>query len=220
MGNEERSLACRGSDLVAQGPGARRGVFVDRDGTINLDVPYCSCPEDLVLLPGSAEAIRLLNNAGFPVVVVTNQSGIARGYFTEADLDRIHLRMKNLLGAYGARVDAIYCCPHHPNAGCPCRKPGTELALRAARELGLNLGSSFVIGDSEADIEMGRRVGARTVQIHQGEPAASARLSHCVVPDLYKAAEWVLAQPREEDKAGLSRVSPWEDRGWPEEVST
>ena len=104
-----------------------RAVFLDRDGTIARDVPYCSRPEDLELLPGVGEAIRLLNEHGFMVVIITNQSGIARGYFTEEMLERIHQKLKNDLAKSGAHVDAIYYCPHHPGEGCDCRKPKPAL---------------------------------------------------------------------------------------------
>lgn len=98
-----------------------KAVFLDRDDTICRDVGYCRRPEDLELLPGAAEGIRLLNNAGFKVIVITNQSGIARGYFDEKTLHEIHKKMKRDLSRSGARLDAIYFCPHHPDEGCRCR---------------------------------------------------------------------------------------------------
>jgi D,D-heptose 1,7-bisphosphate phosphatase len=136
-----------------------RAVFVDRDGTINRDVPYCSRPEDFELLAGVGEGIRLLNENGYKVIVITNQSGIARGYFTEETLEEIHQKMRQDLKAYHARVDAIYYCPHHPDEGCDCRKPNPKMVFEAAKDLNCDISKSYVIGDSEKDIEMGLRAG-------------------------------------------------------------
>ena len=138
-----------------------KAVFLDRDGTIARDVPYCSRPEDFELLPGAAEAIRLLNEYGFKVVIVTNQSGIARGYFTERMLARIHDKMQKELAKQGAHVDAIYYCPHHPDDNCDCRKPKPKMVLQAAVDLDIDLNQSYVIGDSEMDIELARRAGCK-----------------------------------------------------------
>jgi len=115
-----------------------KAVFLDRDGTIAMDVHYCRRPEDFELLPTVPEAISLLNENGFMVVVITNQSGIARGYFTEETLAQIHQKMTGELAKYDARVDAIYYCPHHPDDGCQCRKPKTALFFRAAKELNID----------------------------------------------------------------------------------
>ena len=124
-------------------------VFLDRDGTIARDVPYCSRSEDFELLSGAAEGIKLLNEHGFKVVVVTNQSGIGRGYFTEKMLAEIHDKMITQLAEHGAHVDAIYYCPHHPDDKCECRKPKPKMVLQAARDLDIDLSQSYVIGDSE-----------------------------------------------------------------------
>jgi histidinol-phosphate phosphatase family protein len=174
-------------------PGGHPAVFVDRDGTINRDVPYCSRPEDFCLLPGAAAGIRLLNDAGLVVVVVTNQSGIARGYFNEVALAEIHRRMRDLLGAHGAKVDAVYHCPHHPEAGCACRKPGTLLTLQAAQDLGLDLAASYVVGDSTSDIKMGRQLGCMTVRICQDGPGPQIAPDF-VAGDLHDAARWIVAR--------------------------
>lgn len=149
-----------------------KAVFLDRDGTIAKDVPYCSRPEDFELLPGATEGIRLLNVHGYKVVVVTNQSGIARGYFTEAMLSRIHDKMQKELAKHGARVDAIYYCPHHPDDNCKCRKPKPEMVLQAARDLDIDLSQSYVIGDSEIDAELARQAGCKA-GIRVGEPGGT-----------------------------------------------
>jgi histidinol-phosphate phosphatase family protein len=146
-----------------------KAVFLDRDGTIARDVPYCSRPEDFELLPGVTEGIRLLNEHGFKVVVITNQSGIARGYFTEEMLARIHDKMQKELAKHGAHVDAIYYCPHHPDDNCECRKPKPKMVLQAARDLDIDLSQSYVIGDGEMDVELARQAGCKA-GIRLGEP--------------------------------------------------
>jgi D-glycero-D-manno-heptose 1,7-bisphosphate phosphatase len=140
-------------------------AFLDRDGTINVKAPegeYVESPSEVTLLPGAAAAIRALNEAGIPVIVVTNQRGIALGRMTEDDLAAVHRRLDELLAAEGARVDAYYHCPHDKGV-CDCRKPGTAMLEQAAREHGIDLARSVLIGDSESDVEAGRRAGAQTV---------------------------------------------------------
>ncbi len=151
--------------LVERAMFGRRAVFIDRDDTIVQDVPYCSRPEDLKLFPGVGSSIRRLNEAGYLAVLVTNQSGIGRGYFDEETLDRIHEKLKKDLAADGARLDAIYFCPHRPDEGCGCRKPATGMLERAVRELGIDLRSSYVVGNSENDVAMGRKAGCRCIQV-------------------------------------------------------
>ncbi len=145
-----------------------KAVFLDRDGTIAKDVHYCPRPEDFELLPSVPEAIKLLNENSFKVIVVTNQSGIARGYFTEETLAQIHQKMKDELAKYGARVDAIYHCPHHPDDGCECRKPKTALFLKAAGEHDIDLKSSYVVGDMQMDIDAGKSLDCKTVLVTTG----------------------------------------------------
>lgn len=165
-----------------------KAVFLDRDGTIARDVPYCSRPEDFELLPDAAEAIKLLNEHGFKVVMVTNQSGIGRGYFTKETLARIHDKMHKELANHGAHVDAIYYCPHHPDDNCECRKPKPKLVFQAARELDIDLGQAYVIGDSEMDIELARRAGCKA-GIRVGEPAGTG---DWVATSLRSAVEQIL----------------------------
>jgi D-sedoheptulose 7-phosphate isomerase len=151
--------------LVERGMFGQKAVFIDRDDTIVKDVPYCAKPEDLRILPGVGASIRRLNEAGYLTVLVTNQSGIGRGYFDETMLERIHEKLRKDLEAEGARLNAIYFCPHLPEGGCGCRKPATGMLERAVRELGIDLRSSYVVGDSENDVAMGRMAGCRTVQV-------------------------------------------------------
>ena len=172
-----------------------RAVFLDRDGTIAKDGPYCSCPEDFELLPGVAEGIRLLNEHGFKVIVITNQSGIARGYFTEEMLAKIHDKMRSELAKYGAHIDGIYYCPHHPDEGCDCRKPKPTLILKAAQEHDIDLAKSFLIGDKPQDIEAGHLAGCKTILVCPGgEESASKELPVApsfVVENFEKATNWI-----------------------------
>ena len=153
----------------------RRAVFLDRDGTVNVEVHYLSQPEQLVLLPTVAETIAMLNTAGIPVVVVTNQAGVARGYFPEHRLSAIHEHLRQLLFKSHATIDGIYYCPHHPSAGlgayriaCKCRKPRPGMLLQAAAELGLDLSRSLMIGDRESDLQAGADAGCRTALVLTG----------------------------------------------------
>jgi len=184
-----------------------RAVFLDRDGTINREVHHLNRVEQLELLTGAAEAIRRLNAAGFAVVVVTNQAAVARGLLSEAGLTEIHAALATLLAAAGARLDAIYYCPHHPTAGagalgvdCSCRKPKAGALHRAARELGVDLGRSFLVGDQRSDLEAGRAAGCRTLLVRTGYGAetetalGTAERPDHVASDLLEAAAWILAQ--------------------------
>jgi D-glycero-D-manno-heptose 1,7-bisphosphate phosphatase len=139
----------------------RPAAFLDRDGTIIEDVDYISRPEDVRLLPGAADAIRTLNDARVPVIVVSNQSGIGRGYFTRDAYEHVQARVEQLLGQSGAHLDATYICPHAPsqNPPCACRKPKVELFDRAARDHGIDLSRSWYVGDKWRDAEPARTLG-------------------------------------------------------------
>lgn len=178
-----------------------RAVFLDRDGTITEDVHYCCRPEDVSLLPEAAKAIALLNGAGMPVVIVTNQSGISRGYFDWRTLEAIHEELRRALTRERARVDAIYVCPHHPDDGCACRKPQPGLLLRAARDLNLELSSSYMVGDQRKDILAGHACGCTTVLVDTGprraeEPGAGDIMPDFRASDLYAAAQWIVNHAR------------------------
>lgn len=150
-------------------------IFIDRDGTINEDFGYISRPDDLIIYPWVADAVRLINQAGFQTIVVTNQSGVARGIYTEDDLRLIHARMISELQKQSARIDGVYYCPHHPDYGdkqyrmeCECRKPRPGMLRAAAREHNIDLARSFVIGDKASDINLAASVGARGVLVLTG----------------------------------------------------
>ena len=178
-----------------------KAVFLDRDGTIAEDVHYCRRVEDFELFPTVPEAIKLLNDNGFKVVVVTNQSGIARGYFTEETLAQIHQKMKDELAKHGAHVDGIYYCPHHPDDGCDCRKPGTALFRKAALDLDIDTKTSYVVGDMQMDIDAGKALGCRTILVTTGPQSPNSGPgtlnSELQPPDyvartLLEAARWIV----------------------------
>lgn len=171
-----------------------KAVFLDRDDTISRDIGYCSRVEDFEILPSVDRAIKLLNQHGFKVVVVTNQSGVARGYFTEAALLQIHQHMVDELTRCDARIDAIYYCPHHPDDHCQCRKPEPGLLLRAAEDLGIDLAGSFMIGDTEGDIKAGKAAGCRTVLVTNGSNAGNeiAGPPDQIAENMLQAVQWIL----------------------------
>lgn len=171
----------------------RRFVLLDRDGTINEEVGYVLRPDELRLIPGAAEALQELRALGLGLVVVTNQSPIGRGTMSLAELDRIHERLRALLGEHGVTIDAIEICPHRPDEGCACRKPGTQMVERAAASLGFDPARSWLVGDHGSDMRLGKAVGARTILVRTGHGAeeldrgAGAHADH-VVADLREAA--------------------------------
>lgn len=177
----------------------RRAVFLDRDDTIARDVRYCRRPEDLEILPTVPEAIRHLNENGFAVVVVTNQSGITRGYFTEETLAQIHKKMKDELGNHGAWVDAIYYCPHHPDDRCECRKPKPGLLLQAATELGIDLHSSYMVGDAPMDVDAGKAAGCKTILVGTGSNGGNAAKATAdyTADNLYTGVEWIVKNAKQ-----------------------
>ncbi len=172
----------------------RRFVLIDRDGTINVEKHYLSDPGLLELLPGAGEAIHRFNRAGFGVAVITNQSGIARGYFDLARLEEIHARLIQLLADKGAVVDGIYICPHGPDDDCACRKPLPGMAMQAMAEHGFDPTLAIMIGDKEVDVDMGRAIGAETVLVRtgHGQRHVDGTKADHVVDDLAAAAELIL----------------------------
>jgi D-glycero-D-manno-heptose 1,7-bisphosphate phosphatase len=186
-----------------------RAVFLDRDGTINEEVGYLKSLDMLKVIPGAGTAIRRLNAAGFKVVIITNQSGVARGYFPESLVHEAHALLTAALRKDGATIDGIYYCPHHPTEGnsmhtvqCDCRKPATGLIDRAARDLDIDLKQSFMVGDKWSDVELGHRAGARSILVRSGfapDDAGNKRSAHVEDPDftahdLAEAADWILEQ--------------------------
>ncbi|MCC6315914.1 MAG: HAD family hydrolase [Thermomicrobiales bacterium] len=178
-------------------------LFLDRDGTLVHPRHYPARPEELVLYDGIGSGLRRLQAAGFRLVLITNQAGIARGYFSEADLDRMHAHLRAELAALGVALDAIYYCPHHiegavaPYAhACDCRKPAPGMLLHAAIDLDLDLDSSWFLGDILDDVEAGNRAGCRTVLIDLGSeapPTSEVRRPTAVARNTVHALEIVAA---------------------------
>jgi histidinol-phosphate phosphatase family protein len=172
-----------------------RAVFLDRDGTINEEVGYLRDPNLVRLLPGDGEAVRLLREAGWRVIVVTNQSAIARGYLDLQTLHAINSRLIAELQRWGATVDDILYCPHHPDDRCRCRKPNTGLIELAKSRFDIDLPASWVIGDQASDIQLGRNAGCRTILVltgHGEENQNRANNPDLVVRDLREAAQRIL----------------------------
>ena len=176
-------------------------IFLDRDGTLIRDVGYLYRQEQVEILPRVAQAIRLLRGQGFLLVVVTNQSAVARGRLTEEELDRVHDALNARLAQDGAQLDGIYYCPHHPTEGvgpyhaeCDCRKPKTGMIVKATSDLGLDPSSSYVVGDQTSDMELAERIGAKGVRIARELVAGgdSPAPKYPVVADLWQAAEWIV----------------------------
>jgi D-glycero-D-manno-heptose 1,7-bisphosphate phosphatase len=146
-------------------PASRRAVFLDRDGTLNVDLHYLRDPARLELHRGVGAGLRRLREAGFLLLVVTNQSGVVRGLYTAADVEALHARLLAMLKQEGASVDAFYYCPHAPEQGCACRKPGIALFQQAAREWDLELARCAILGDRYLDVQAGRRLGMFTAYV-------------------------------------------------------
>ncbi len=189
---------------------AKRAAFLDRDGVITQEPPhYAHKVSQLAIIPRAAEAIRRFNESGFLVVVVSNQAGIARGYYREEDAEIFNKAMKDKLADNNAHIDAIYYCPHHPEATvekyrveCDCRKPKAGMLILAQREMNIDLKQSFMIGDKMIDVEAGTRAGCRTILVRTGYGEDSSKQASLlkdtyVANDLYDAAIHILSLPCE-----------------------
>jgi D-glycero-D-manno-heptose 1,7-bisphosphate phosphatase len=190
-------------------PESQSAVFLDRDGTLIEEVGYLDRPERVEFFPWTVDAIRALNRADIRVVMVSNQSGVARGFFDEATVDQVHARIAERLRAGGAHIDAYYYCPHHPDGkvaeyarACDCRKPGRGLVDRAVRELRVDPEQSFTVGDRWLDVALARAVGARGILVRTGYGLAEeARrpadlVADAVVDNLIGAVGWILETTR------------------------
>jgi D-glycero-D-manno-heptose 1,7-bisphosphate phosphatase len=175
-------------------------VFLDRDGTINEEMGYINHLSRFQVLPQAIAAIRLLNEAGFKVVIITNQSGAARGYFPPALVDEVHVHLQQLLAAGGAHLDGVYACRHRPDEHCACRKPRPTLILNAARDLDLDLQRSYAVGDRYRDVETAGNAGVKGILVltgygrgeyeHLRQAAKVQPVS--VASDLLEAVTWIL----------------------------
>lgn len=183
--------------------GKKFAAFIDRDGTINLDVDNLSKIEDLTILPNVPEAIALLNKFLIPAIVITNQPAIARGLLTEEGVEKIHWEINNRLQKMRAKIDGFYFCPHHPEANlekykltCVCRKPGIAMYKQAAKDFGVELKKSYIIGDSYRDIEAGNTLGATTISVAYNQKKIQELNSDYSVKDLFQAVELILKKEK------------------------
>lgn len=189
---------------------AKAAVFLDRDGTISEEVGYINHLDRLRIYPWTAVAIRRLNQAGLPVIAITNQSGVGRGYFTEELVRKAHRKIARQLAAQQARVDAFYYCPHHPNApveayriDCRCRKPAPGMVEEAAKRFHIDLKCSYVIGDSYRDMQLGFNIGARTALVMTGYGRGEyeyhrhkwPRMPDLIAENLLEVVKKILAEP-------------------------
>lgn len=174
-----------------------KAVFIDRDGTLIKDLHYLSDPNKIFFYRKSFHAVRLLKKAGYKVIVLTNQSGIARSFFSNAVLEAIHKKMIILLTKKDAYIDKIYICPHLPSARCGCRKPEIGLVKKAQRDFNIDLKKSFMIGDKRADVYLGNNFGGKSILVLTGKGKKEVKhirpfvLSH-VARNLYDAARWII----------------------------
>ena len=188
--------------------GLRPAVFLDRDGTLNIDAGYLDRKERLVLFPWSLDSVRLLRRAGYAVVVVTNQSGVGRGMIEESFVEEVHQIIQSRLVDIGEKLDGHYYCPHEPSASveafrvdCDCRKPKPGLVTRAARDLGLDVERSIVVGDKWSDIGLAKQTGARGVLVRTGYGRSQEKnrqeglSADAVVDTLMDAVNWILLHP-------------------------
>jgi D-glycero-D-manno-heptose 1,7-bisphosphate phosphatase len=177
---------------------SNRAVFLDRDGTIMEDSNYVGDVERVLVIPGAAAALHQLQEAGYKLFIITNQSGVGRGYFSREAVELIHARLDDYFGGSGVRFDRYYVCPHHPEDNCDCRKPKPKFLLDAGREYGLDLSRCFMVGDRASDIQAGVNAGVPTILVLTGvgrETLAKgeAKPDH-VAEDIGTAAAWILEQ--------------------------
>lgn len=192
---------------VDGGCSMKSAVFVDRDGTICEEAGYISNLDQFHLVPKAAEAIKLINESSLVVIVITNQAGVAKGYFPEEMVSHLHKKMESLLSERGASLDDIYYCPHHPEGVvesyrkvCDCRKPASGLLEKASKKHSIDLASSYMVGDKVMDVELARRVGAKGVLVLTGygkdslqkiNDTAAQKPAH-VACDLFDAVKWIM----------------------------
>lgn len=174
-----------------------KAVFLDRDGTINVDIGYLGDPDDLIIIRRAGKGIKLLKDKGFFVFIVTNQSGIARKYFSRKDLKAVNDKILSELGKDRVKIDGIACCPHHPRQKCRCRKPSPKMVKDLARKHNISLERSFFVGDKLIDVQTGKNAGCRTVLIDTEMTALIENEEDWAQPDfvardLLEAARWII----------------------------
>ncbi len=188
-----------------------KAIFLDRDGTISKDVHYCCRPEDLSFLPTVEEGLRNLAESKFKIIIITNQSGIGRGYFSEDILKKIHCKLTRDITDSGGRIDGIYYCPHHPDEHCHCRKPNTGMLETAIKDWNIDPSLSYFIGDKYLDIEAANRIGCKAVLVPSEEPEiqllnlksdVSTNIDF-ICANFAAAANWVLVDSKTKKTAEL-----------------
>jgi histidinol-phosphate phosphatase family protein len=176
----------------------QKAVFLDRDGTINIDTGYIKDPKDLVFIRGSKKAVKILKEKGFLVYIITNQSGVGRGYFSIEDVQVVNKKLIEKFEKYGVFIDGIFSCPHRPDEGCNCRKPNPDVVNDIAKKNNISLAKSYFVGDKLTDVETGQNAGCKTILI-EGESAVAAKAEKGKDPDyfaknLLKAVEWIVKE--------------------------
>ena len=172
-----------------------KAVFLDRDGVINVDRGYVHKIKDFEFMPNSIKALKMMQDAGYILIIITSQSGIGIGYYTDEDFKRLNQHMLGSLESGGISITKVYYCPHSPEERCKCRKPSINFIKEAEEEFGIDLGGSFVVGDKTSDIEMGKRAGCRTILVKTGKRGEDNRykvMPDQVSEDLYSAAKFML----------------------------
>jgi len=183
----------------------RKAVFLDRDGVINEDSGWIRRTEDVKVFPFSGRAVRQLNERGWLAIVVSNQSAVARELCTTDEIERIHQELQNQVASDGARIDAFYYCPHHPDFGpvrdCDCRKPKTGMIDRGVEDFGIDRDRSFLVGDKTSDLLAGKRAGLRTILVRTGEGGRDQAydvVPDATVADLSEAVKWIFSEDRKQ----------------------
>jgi D-glycero-D-manno-heptose 1,7-bisphosphate phosphatase len=171
-------------------------AFIDRDGTVIVEKEYLGDPDGVELLPGTVAGLRRLRELGYGLVIVTNQAGVGRGFYTEVDVRAVNQRMADLLADHDLAFDGVYYCPHRSDAGCVCRKPAPGMIRQAQAELAVDMARSVVIGDRKSDIGLGKGLGLRAILVQTGYGAAETgdTGADAVVADLLAAAEWLAGE--------------------------
>lgn len=181
-----------------------KAVFLDRDGTLNIDTGYISDPKELVFIRGAKKAVKLLKDKSFLIYVITNQSGVGRGFFSVEKLEAVHDKMLSEFDKEGIKIDGIFYCPHHPNEKCQCRKPKPKMVFDIVNSNKINLTKSYFIGDKLIDVQTGKNAGCRTILVETGEPRIEDEEDWTqpdfVAEDLLEAARWILKQTKNEKR--------------------
>lgn len=171
-------------------------VFLDRDGTINEDTGYIDSPERLIFIDGASSAIKKLNSKGYRVIIITNQSGVGRGYFSKEAVDAVNKKLEETLKKQGAHLDGIYYCPHHPDDNCECRKPKIGLLEKAKKDLDIDFKKSYVVGDKISDVELASKIGGKGILVLTGEGKEHKKMLKSplsyIADDLKDAVEWII----------------------------